>query len=228
LLINGAEILERSQDLDTIVLDKTGTITTGELSVTDVWAARGEQPDTVVALAAAAEAGSEHPVAMAIVASAREWELEIPSAVDFRALPGHGVRAVVEGGEVWVGRPQRRDHARDVSGEPAVLERWEAGGRTAVVVTRDGRTVGALALADTITPESAEAVAGLRRMGIDVAMVTGDNPQAAAAVAAQVGIGHVLAGVSPYAKLAEVVRLQQAGQRVAMVGDGVNDAAALV
>jgi cation-transporting ATPase V len=229
LLINGAEILERSQDLDTIVLDKTGTITTGELSVTDVWAVPGEDRDAVLALAAAAEAGSEHPVAMAIVDSARERGLGLAPAVDFRALPGHGVRARVEDGDVWVGRPQQgEERPIDDAQAPAILDEWEASGRTAVVVVRDGGTVGALALADTIKPESAEAIAGLQRMGIDVAMLTGDNRRSAAAVAAQVGIGHVLAGVSPDAKVAEIVRLQQAGQRVAMVGDGVNDAAALV
>jgi cation-transporting ATPase V/Cu+-exporting ATPase len=229
LLINGAEILERSRDIDTIVLDKTGTITTGELSLTDVWAPPGEHRDTVLALAAAAEAGSEHPVAIAIVASARQRGVEIAPAVDFRALPGRGVRARVDGREVWVGRPQQSDEdPGGESDEPAVLDEWEASGCTAVVVVRDGRTVGALALADTIKAESADAIAGLRRMGIDVAMLTGDNSRAASAVAAQVGISHVLAGVSPDAKVAEVVRLQEAGQRVAMVGDGVNDAAALV
>src|SRR5271155_5059056 len=229
LLIKGAEILERSQDIDTIVLDKTGTITTGELSLTDVWAAPGEHPAAVLALAAGAEAGSEHPVAMAIVGYAREQGSEIPPAVEFRSLPGRGVRAEVGGAQVWVGRPQQAaDAARGTSDPPAVLDEWEASGRTAVVVMRDGQIVGALALADTIKPESAAAVAGLRRMGIDVAMLTGDNARAAAAVAAQVGITHVLAGVSPDAKVAEVARLQDAGQRVAMVGDGVNDAAALV
>ncbi len=229
LLINGAEILERSQEIDTIVLDKTGTITTGELAVLDVWTAPGEDRDAVLALAAAAEAGSEHPVAIAIVAAARKQELQLPAAVDFRALPGQGVRAQVEGAEVWVGRPQQHeDLASTAAGESVPLEQWEASGRTAVVVVRDGRVVGALALADTIKPESAAAIAGLQRMGIDVAMLTGDNPHTAAAVAAQVGITQVLAGVGPDAKVAEVSRLQRAGQRVAMVGDGVNDAAALV
>jgi cation-transporting ATPase V len=229
LLIRGAEILERSQEIDTIVLDKTGTITTGELSLGDVWAAPGEQRDAVLALAAAAEAGSEHPVAIAIVDSARGRGLQIAPAVEFRALPGIGVRADVGGAKVWVGRPrQTEDPAQGSSAPLAVLDEWEASGRTAVVVERDGKLLGALALADTIKPESAAAIAGLERMGIDVAMLTGDNARAAAAVAAQVGIAHVLAGVSPDAKVAEVVRLQDAGHRVAMVGDGVNDAAALV
>jgi cation-transporting ATPase V len=246
LVIKGAEILERSQDIDTIVLDKTGTITTGELSLTDVWAPPGEDPDAVLALAASAEASSEHPVAVAIVNAARERGLQITPALDFRALPGRGVRAEVEGAQVWVGRPRLREDAvgtvsssgtstSRASAAPAVLDvvpaalnDWETSGRTAVVVTHNERVVGALALADTVKPESAAAIAGLQRMGIEVAMLTGDNPRAAAAVAEQVGIAHVLAGVSPDAKLAEVVRLQDAGKRVAMVGDGVNDAAALV
>jgi cation-transporting ATPase V len=224
LLIKGAEILERSQDVDVIVLDKTGTITTGELSLADVWAAPGVEREVVLALAAAAEAGSEHPLAVAVVEAACARGLEILPAEDFRALPGRGVRARVAGDEVWVGRPG--GGAPDE--RPAVFDEWEASGRTAVVVARDGKLLGALALADTIKPESADAIAGLQRMGIDVAMLTGDNERAAGAVAAQVGITRVLAGVSPDAKVAEVARLQQAGQRVAMVGDGVNDAAALV
>jgi copper-transporting P-type ATPase V len=229
LLVKGAQVLERSQSVDTIVLDKTGTITTGELSVADVWAAPGEHPDAVLALAAAAEAGSEHPVAAAIVASARERGSQIEPAADFRALPGRGVRAEVGGARVWVGRPQQReDTVAGTSAPHAVLDEWEASGRTAVVVERDGRVIGALALADTIKPEAAAAIAGLQQMGIDVAMLTGDNPRAAGAVAAQVGVAHVLAGVGPDAKVAEVARLQHTGQRVAMVGDGVNDAAALV
>ncbi len=230
LLIRGAEMLERSQDVDVIVLDKTGTITTGVLSVTDVWPAPGEHRDDVLALAAAAEAGSEHPVALAIVDSAREQGLEILPADEFRSLPGRGVRAEVGGSKVWVGRPHGHLEIEEADDDraPAILDDWEALGRTAVVVVRDGSVVGAIALADTIKHESASAIEGLQRMGIEVAMLTGDNERAASAVAGQVGITRVLAGVMPDAKVAEVIRLQEAGQRVAMVGDGVNDAAALV
>jgi cation-transporting ATPase V len=228
LLIRSAEILERSQRLDTIVLDKTGTVTTGELSLADIWTASGENPGRLLALAAAAEAGSEHPVAVAVVAAAHARQLSVAPAVDFRSVPGQGVRAVVDGGGVWVGRPSASTHEPALA---AVLERWEASGRTAVVVERDapaGRQVlGALALADTIKPEAPAAVAGLRSMGIDVQLLTGDNERAAHAVAAAVGIEHVLAGVSPSGKLAEIARLQEEGRRVGMVGDGVNDAAAL-
>jgi cation-transporting ATPase V len=224
LLIRSAEVLERSQHLDTIVLDKTGTVTTGELSLADVWSAPGEEPDRVLALAASAEAGSEHPVALAVVAAARERGLELTRAEEFRSIPGRGVRAVLDGRGVWVGRPS------SLAGSPeltSVLVEWEASGRTAVVIERDEQMVGAVALADTIKPEAPAAIAGLRSMGIDVELLTGDNPRAAHAVAAAVGIEHVRAGVSPSGKLEEIERLQGEGHRVGMVGDGVNDAAAL-
>ncbi|MGA2455725.1 MAG: heavy metal translocating P-type ATPase [Solirubrobacteraceae bacterium] len=224
LLIRSAEILERSQDLDTIVLDKTGTVTTGELSLADVWSAPGEEPDRVLALAASAEAGSEHPVALAVVAAARERDLELTHAAEFRSIPGRGVRALLDGASVWVGRPTSLERNPQLA---SVLEGWEASGRTAVVIERDEQVLGAVALADTVKPEAAAAIAGLRSMGIDVELLTGDNPRAAHAVAAAVGIEHVRAGVSPSGKLEEIARLQGEGHRVGMVGDGVNDAAAL-
>jgi len=224
LLIRSAEVLERSQHLDTIVLDKTGTVTTGELSVADIWSAPGEDPDHVLALAASAEAGSEHPVALAIVAAARERGLQLAHAAEFRSSPGRGVRALLDGEQVWVGRPSSLQDAPQLA---SVLEGWEADGRTAVAVERGERILGAVALADTIKPEAKAAIAGLRKMGIDVELLTGDNPRAAHAVAQAVGVEHVLAGVSPSGKLEEIARLQQQGHRVGMVGDGVNDAAAL-
>ena len=253
LLIRSAEILERSQDLDTIVLDKTGTVTTGELSVARIWAAPGDDPERVLSLAAGAEAGSEHPVAVAIVAAARERGLRVPHAAEFRSTPGRGVRALLDGASVWVGQPgepplEGPEHLRpspqlassssqlaSSSSHPAspspqlahVLDEWESTGRTAVVIERDGQTLGAVALADTVKPEAPAAIAGLRAMGIDVELLTGDNPRAAQAVAEAVGIEHVRAGVDPSGKLDEIARLQREGHRVGMVGDGVNDAAAL-
>ncbi len=224
LLIRSAKILERSQNLDTIVLDKTGTVTTGELSLADIWSAPGENAGRVLALAAGAEAGSEHPVALAVVAAARERGLELAQAVEFRSIPGRGVRALLDGANVWVGRPTSL--ASD-SRLAAVLEDWEGRGRTAVVVECEQRVLGALALADTVKAEAPAAIAGLRSMGIDIELLTGDNPHAAQAVAAAVGIEHVRAGVSPSGKLEEIARLQREGHRVGMVGDGVNDAAAL-
>jgi cation-transporting ATPase V/Cu+-exporting ATPase len=259
LLIKGAEILERSNEVDTIVLDKTGTITTGELSIFAVWTAEGHDRLAVMALAAAAEANSEHPVAVAIVAAARELELELPVASGFRSIPGRGVRARVGGRDVWVGRPdqlaaldgprnaRRLDAPPDAGGpkapeapeapehtgepvavaRPPILDDWEAAGRTAVVVASGGLVIGAIALGDSVKPEARAAVDGLRRMGIDVALLSGDNSRAATAVAAQVGIARVVAGVTPAGKVDEIIRLQDSGLRVAMVGDGVNDAAAL-
>jgi cation-transporting ATPase V len=221
LLIRGAEILERSNEIDTIVLDKTGTVTTGELSVAQLWSAPGVGDDELLALAASAEAGSEHPVAAAIVQAARERGLQLTPASAFRSLPGQGVRATVDGASVWVGRPAHEDQ------RPAVLEEWEQRGQTAVLLTREEQAIGAIALADTVKPEAQAAVRGLQRMGIEVALLTGDNARAAGEVAARVGIARVLSGVSPAGKVEEVMRLQGAGQRVAMVGDGVNDAAAL-
>ena len=132
-------MLERSQHLDTIVLDKTGTVTTGELSVADVWSAPGEDPDRVLALAASAEAGSEHPVALAIVAAAHERGLELAHAAEFRSTPGRGVRALLDGVGVWVGRPSSPENSPQLA---SVLEDWEASGRTAVVIEDLGSTNG--------------------------------------------------------------------------------------
>jgi copper-transporting P-type ATPase V len=221
LLIRGAEILERSKEIDTVVLDKTGTVTTGELSVAELWSSPGVGESELLALAASAEAGSEHPVAAAVVQAARERGLALTPVSAFRSLPGQGVRATVAGEPVWVGRPVQEGE------RPPVLDEWEQHGRTAVLVTRGERVLGAIALSDTVKPEAQAAVRGLQRMGFDVALLTGDNARAAAAVAAQVGISRVLSEVSPAGKVQEVARLQAAGQRVAMVGDGVNDAAAL-
>jgi copper-transporting P-type ATPase V len=224
LLIRSAEILERSQDLDTIVLDKTGTVTTGELSVADIWTIPSEDPERLLSLAAAAESGSEHPAALAVVAAARARGLELAHVVEFRSIPGRGVRGLIAGVEIWVGRPTSPEHTPQLM---SVIEQWETSGRTAIVVEQEGRVLGALALADTVKPEAAAAIAGLASMGIEVRLLTGDNQRAANTVAAAVGIEHVLAGVSPGAKLEEIARLQGEGHRVGMVGDGVNDAAAL-
>jgi cation-transporting ATPase V len=224
LLVRGAEILERSQQLDTLVFDKTGTVTTGQLSVADTWTAAGEDADRVLALAAAAEAGSEHPVAVAVRVVAGERGLDVAHAAEFRAIPGRGVRAVVDGEELWVGRHPDGGRSERLT---RVLDAWEAQGYTAIVVEAGGRALGAVALSDTVKPEAREAIEAVRRMGIDVELLTGDNPRAAAAVAAAAGIEHVRASVSPSGKLEEIARLQRDGHRVGMVGDGVNDAAAL-
>jgi len=224
LLVRSADVLERSQKLDTILLDKTGTVTTGELSLDAVWCTATVDEATLLSLAACAEAGSEHPVAVAIAGAARERGLEVGDAEDFRSTPGQGVRARIAGTEVWVGRPREADHDGALHD---VVDAWEARGRTAVVVERDGKPIGALALAQTIKPEAASAIAGLKDMGITVELLTGDNARAGRAVADEVGIEHVLAGVSPEGKLEQIARLQEADHKVGMVGDGVNDAGAL-
>jgi P-type Cu+ transporter len=227
ILVRGGEALETARKLDTIVLDKTGTLTRGEPEVTEVVSASGE-PARVLALAAAAESRSEHPLGEAIVRHAAERGLAIGSAADFQASVGHGVTATVGGARVAVGSAR---HMRDLGVDAARLgadaERLEEEGRTVVFVAAGGEAVGVVAIADTIKPEAAAAVAELQRLGLEVAMVTGDNRRTAQAIARQAGIGRVLAEVLPGQKAEEVRRLQAEGRRVAMVGDGINDAPAL-
>ncbi|HVW33967.1 MAG TPA: heavy metal translocating P-type ATPase [Acidimicrobiia bacterium] len=227
ILIKGGEVLERSKRVDTVVFDKTGTLTRGEMAVTDVIPAAGVDAALLLGRAAAAEAASEHPVGRAVVEAAGDT---VPAADGFRSVPGQGVRAIVDGVEVLVGR--RRLLLEAGLTVPAAIEaqavRLEGEGKTAIVAGWDGAARGVLAVADTLKPGAAAAVAELRDMGIDVVMITGDNRATATAIAAQVGITSVLAEVLPADKVAEVRRLQAGGRVVAMVGDGVNDAPALV
>jgi len=212
VLIKGGEALETAHRIDTVVLDKTGTITRGQPEVTDVVALEGWTEAEVLRLAAGAERYSEHPLARAVVARAGA-----PTGAEgFSALAGHGVRARVDGRDVLVGR-----------GEHTELSRLAAAGKTAVLVTVDGAPAGVIGIADTVKPESARAIERLKGMGLEVWMITGDNRRTAEAVAGQVGIANVLAEAPPDGKVAEVKRLQAAGKRVAMVGDGINDAPAL-
>jgi Cu+-exporting ATPase len=208
ILIKGGEALEAAARIDTVILDKTGTITRGAPRVTDVVPASGFSVDELLRLAASAERYSEHPVGQAVVAHAKELSIPLEPASDFRAIAGHGVVARVNGHEVTVGAPH--------------LE-----GKTAIEITVDGKIAGAIGIADTVKSEAAAAVRRLHDMGIEVWMVTGDNRPTAEDVARQVGIQHVLAAVLPEGKLAEVRKLQAAGKKVAMVGDGINDAPAL-
>jgi P-type Cu+ transporter len=224
ILIKGPEVLESTRRVDTIVLDKTGTVTTGRMSLVDVTAADGEDPDEVLRRAGAVEAASEHPVGRAIAAGAAERVGPLPAVTDFANVEGRGVGGVVDGHTVQVGRT---DDAVPVRLRAAITD-GQARGHTAVVVGWDGVARGVLAVADTVKPTSRRAVAELRALGLTPILLTGDNATVAGSVAAEVGIGEpVVAEVLPADKVEVIRRLQAEGRVVAMVGDGVNDAAAL-
>lgn len=230
ILVKGGEVLEASKKIDTVVFDKTGTLTRGQMQLTDVIPDKRQKSDLVLQIAAAVESGSEHPIGAAIVAGACEQDLEIPAAASFTNLAGHGVRADIDGQAVLVGRRKLVDEndLRLSDHLAAAAAELEEQGRTAVFVGRNDRVVGVLAVADTIKDDAVDVVGQLHEMGLQVAMITGDNARTAAAIATQVGIDRVLAEVLPEDKVNEVRRLQDEGSVVAMVGDGVNDAPALV
>jgi Cu+-exporting ATPase len=227
-LISNGEALETAQRLTAVVLDKTGTITHGRPEVTGMTVHGGWQRDELLALVASAEVASEHPVAEAIVTAARTQGLSLAPVEAFDAVPGRGIRATVNGHAVVVGN---RSHLRTVgvSTRPldADADTAARGGQTPMFVAIDGLLAGLVSVADTVRPESADAVAQLKALGLQVWMVTGDNATAAHAIAAQVGIDHVLAEVLPADKAARVAGLQQQGHVVAMAGDGINDSPAL-
>ncbi|MEV5797142.1 heavy metal translocating P-type ATPase [Streptomyces collinus] len=223
ILIKGPEVLESTRSVDTVVLDKTGTVTTGRMKLQDVYAADGEDEQRVLRLAGALEHASEHPVARAIAAGAEERAGALPAVEHFENVPGRGARGRVEGHEVAVGRllgalPEELARA---------ARQAERAGRTAVPVGWDGRARGVLAVADAVKGTSAEAVRDLRALGLTPVLLTGDNRTVAESVARAVGIDEVIAEVLPEDKVDVVRRLQGEGRAVAMVGDGVNDAAAL-
>ncbi|KUH86438.1 MULTISPECIES: heavy metal translocating P-type ATPase [unclassified Mycobacterium] len=227
ILIKGPEVLESTRRIDTIVLDKTGTITTGKMTLIDVVTAEDEQPDEVLRMAGAVENGSEHPIARAIVKGAREKVGDLPSVEHFANRRGLGVSGLVEGRDVTVGRQQMLTSHVFSDSLKAAVRQAESQGRTAVVVGWDDTIRGVLVVADTVKPTSAEAISRLRALGLTPIMVTGDNEAAAHTIAGHVGIGDVVAEVLPHDKVEVVKRLQSDGKVVAMVGDGVNDAAAL-
>ena len=223
ILIRDGASLETAHKLDAVVLDKTGTITQGKPRVTDVVLLSDELcEDEVLRLAAAAERGSEHPLAAALLAAAEERGIATPAIDAFEALAGHGISAVIEGREVVIGSGRLVDLP-----DSEAVEALLAAGKTLIGVAVDGRPAAVVAAADTVKPESAAAVRRLRDLGLEVVMLTGDDRRAAAAIAAEVGIEHVLAEVLPDQKAAKVKALQGEGKRVAMVGDGINDAPAL-
>jgi P-type Cu+ transporter len=232
ILIKGPEVLESTKAIDTIVLDKTGTITTGRMALVNVTAASGTDADDVLRLAGAVEDASEHPVAAAIAAGARErLGAALPGAEEFASHEGMGVSGIADGHAVAVGRAGwlQREWALPIPPELAArAAAAETAGQTAVFAAWDGQVRGVLAVADTIKPTSPEAVTRLRRMGLRPVLLTGDNERAARAIAGQAGIEEVIAGVLPAAKVDAIKQLQDAGRVVAMAGDGVNDAAALV
>ncbi|MCA1677448.1 MAG: cadmium-translocating P-type ATPase [Actinobacteria bacterium] len=230
VLIKGGEVLENAKRIDTILFDKTGTLTHGQMTLTDIVPADGERDLDVLAVAGAVEALSEHPIASAIATTARDRGIELPDATDFRAIAGHGATATVNGRHVAIGRRalMAEQHLMGCTDLDAAAAELEQQGRTAVLVGWGGRVRGVLAVADTVKPEAAQTVAALKTRGIEVAMITGDNVRTAHAIAAELGIDRVLAEVLPADKIEEVRRLQSEGRRVAMVGDGINDAPALV
>jgi len=228
ILIRSAEALETAHKLDTIVLDKTGTITRGQPALTDVLAMGGINKDELLQLAASAERLSEHPLAAAVVAGARSRELILSEPAGFDSVTGRGVRATVDGHAILIGNPAiLRNAGIDSTALEVEADRLSADGKTPLLVAVDGKPAGVLAVADTLKEESVAAVASLRALGLEVVMITGDNRRTAGAIARQVGIGRVLAEVLPDRKAADVKRLQSEGRRVAMVGDGINDAPAL-
>jgi len=224
VLVKDRLALESMRTVSAVLFDKTGTLTKGEPAVTGIAAARGSDDD-VLALAAAAESDSEHPLARAIVEAARRRELSVPRWTDFSSSPAVGVTATVDGRIVRVGGPRMLEEAGLT--ELAETAAWHDEGAIVLHVVADGAVVGALKLADEVRAESRQAVDALHRLGIRVVMITGDAPAVAEAVAGDLGIDRVFAGVRPEDKAAKVSELQSEGLKVAMVGDGVNDAPAL-
>ncbi|MDP3209115.1 MAG: heavy metal translocating P-type ATPase, partial [Rhodoglobus sp.] len=230
ILIRGPQVLEQTRTIDTVVLDKTGTVTTGRMSVVAVVAAADSDEAEVVRAAAATEHGSEHPVGHAIVLDAEDRGIDVTGAESFASVQGLGVQAVVDGRVVVVGRRSWLEQDWSITVPDALAAAFndaEAAGKTAVMVAWDGQARGVITLGDTLKPTSADAIKRFVALGLTPVLLTGDNAGAAAAIGAQVGIADVRAGVTPQGKLDAIRSLQADGRTVAMVGDGVNDAAAL-
>ncbi|WP_412839534.1 heavy metal translocating P-type ATPase [Bacillus paranthracis] len=228
ILFKGGEHLEATHRLDTVILDKTGTVTNGKPVLTDVIVADGFHEEEMLRLVGAAEKNSEHPLAEAIVEGIKEKKINIPSSETFEAIPGFGIESVVEGKQLLIGtRRLMKKFNIDIEEVSKSMEELEREGKTAMLIAINKEYAGIVAVADTVKDTSKAAITRLKKMGLDVVMITGDNTQTAQAIAGQVGIEHVIAEVLPEGKAEEVKKLQVQGKKVAMVGDGINDAPAL-
>jgi Cu+-exporting ATPase len=228
ILIRSGEVLERAERLNTIVFDKTGTLTKGEPNVTDITPFTSQSENEILAIAAAAEASSEHPIAQAVVREARKRGLTLPNVLTFQSIPGQGLEADIERTAVLLGnRRLLGAHGVDTTAAEQEMLRLEAEGKTAMLLAAGGALSGVIAVADTLKPEAKEAIALLLQQGVDLVLLSGDNQRTAQAIARQVGILDVIAEVLPADKAGVIKELQAQGKVVAMVGDGVNDAPAL-
>lgn len=227
-MIKGGEALETTHKIRTIVFDKTGTITEGRPEVTDVITTAAIDEKSLLQLAASAEKGSEHPLGEAIVRGAEKQGLEIKKVENFNAIPGHGIEVSIDGKQMLLGNRklmlERKITLAQLEGQS---DKLASEGKTPMYIAIDNSLAGIIAVADIVKESSAKAIQKLHQMGIEVAMITGDNRRTAEAIAKQVGIDRVLAEVLPQDKASEVKKLQQEGKKVAMVGDGINDAPAL-
>lgn len=229
ILIKGGEALETTHKINTIVFDKTGTITEGKPEVTDIVPVEGVQSGRLLQIAASGEKGSEHPLGEAIVRGAQKEQLELLNVEQFEAIPGHGIEVVIEGIKVLIGNKKlMEDKQISLASLKETSDRLAGEGKTPMYVAMNGALSGIIAVADVVKESSAKAIKKLQEMGIEVAMITGDNRMTADAIAKQVGIDRVLAEVLPQDKSNEVKKLQAEGKKVCMVGDGINDAPALV
>ncbi|GEN84439.1 copper-translocating P-type ATPase [Sporosarcina luteola] len=228
LLFKGGEHLENTRSIDTVVLDKTGTVTKGQPALTDTIVAEGFADEEVLQLVASAENQSEHPLAQAIVTGIKEEGIELIDVNTFKALPGYGIEAEVAGKHVLAGT-RKLMRSRDIALDniEATMEKMENEGKTAMLIAIDGKLAGVVAVADTVKESSKEAIQRMQELGLDVIMLTGDNQQTAEAIGRQVGLTHIIAEVLPDQKSDKIKQLQAQGKKVAMVGDGINDAPAL-